>query len=125
MSLMECKNALQEVNDDFDKAFELLRKKGIAKAEKKAERTTGAGRIEAYIHAGNHVGVLLDIRCETDFVARNEVFAELAHELAMQVAALTPKYVSSDEISAEIIAEERAIFEASLAGQNKPKEMLE
>ena len=125
VSLMECKNALQETQDDFDKAFELLRKKGIAKAEKKAERTTGAGRIEAYIHAGNHVGVLLDIRCETDFVARNEVFAELAHELAMQVAALTPKYVSSDEISAEIIAEERAIFEASLAGQNKPKEMLE
>jgi len=125
VSLMECKNALEEMGGDFNKAFELLRKKGIAKAEKKAERTAGVGRIEAYIHAGNRVGVLLDLRCETDFVAKNEVFAELAHELAMQIAALSPKYVNSDEVPADVIATERAIFEASMADQKKPKEMLD
>ncbi|MBI5421264.1 MAG: elongation factor Ts [Parcubacteria group bacterium] len=125
VSLMECKNALEEMGGDFDKAFELMRKKGIAKAEKKAERATGVGRIEAYVHAGNRVGVLLDIRCETDFVARNEVFIELAHEVAMQIAALSPRYVNSDEVPAEVIASERAIFEASMADQKKPKEMLD
>jgi len=125
VSLMECKNALEEMGGDFDKAFELLRKKGIAKAEKKAERTAGVGRIEAYVHSGNHVGVLLDLRCETDFVAKNEVFAELAHELAMQIAALSPRYVNSEEVPADVVATERAIFEASMADQKKPKEMLD
>ncbi|MEK7498836.1 MAG: translation elongation factor Ts [Patescibacteria group bacterium] len=125
VSLMECKNSLEEMGGDFNKAFELLRKKGIAKAEKKAERTAGVGRIEAYVHAGNRVGVLLDLRCETDFVAKNDVFAELAHELAMQIAALSPRYVNSDEVPADVIATERAIFEASMADQKKPKEMLD
>ena len=125
VSLMEFKNSLEEMGGDFNKAFELLRKKGIAKAEKKAERTAGVGRIEAYVHAGNRVGVLLDLRCETDFVAKNDVFAELAHELAMQIAALSPRYVNSDEVPADVIATERAIFEASMADQKKPKEMLD
>lgn len=121
---MECKNALTEAEGDFDKAFEILRKKGIAKAEKKSERSTGAGRIDAYLHLGNKVGVLIDLRCETDFVARNEIFAELAHELGMQVAAMRPRYVTSDEIPEEVIAEERAIFEASMSDQKKAPEML-
>ncbi len=125
VSLMECKNALQEAEGDFDKAFEILRKKGIAKADKKSERTTGAGRVDAYVHPGNRVGVLIDLRCETDFVARNEVFGELARELGMQVAAMRPRYVSIDEVPEEVVAEERAIFEASLADQKKPKEMLD
>jgi elongation factor Ts len=90
--VMECKRAMDEAGDDFDKAIAIIREKGLAKAEKKSERTTGAGFLESYIHNGR-VGVLLELRCETDFVARSEEFQKLAHELAMHIAAMNPENV--------------------------------
>jgi len=90
--VMECKKALEDANGDFDKAVELIHERGLIKAEKKSERKTGAGLIESYIH-NERVGVLLELRCETDFVARSEMFRKLAHELAMQIAAMNPENI--------------------------------
>lgn len=90
--VMDCKHALEEANGSFEKAKAIIREKGLAKAAKKSGRETGAGHLESYVHAGR-VGVLLELRCETDFVARNEKFKKLAHELAMQIAAMNPENV--------------------------------
>jgi elongation factor Ts len=90
--VMECKKALEDANGDFDKAVELIHERGLIEAEKKSERKTGAGLIESYIH-NERVGVLLELRCETDFVARSEMFRKLAHELAMQIAAMNPENI--------------------------------
>ncbi|MDP2718631.1 MAG: elongation factor Ts [Dehalococcoidia bacterium] len=95
---MECRNALSEVVGDIEKAEAILKKKGLARAEKKAGRTTVQGIVEAYIHPGGKVGALIELNSETDFVARTDEFKELAHELAMQVAAQCPKYVSEEDI---------------------------
>ncbi len=91
--IMDCKRALEEASGNFEKAKTIIREKGFAKAAKKSERETGAGHLESYVHAGR-VGVLLELRCETDFVARNEKFRKLAHELAMQIAAMNPENVN-------------------------------
>jgi len=96
--VMECRNALREVEGDLEKALQLLKKRGLLKAEKKAGRATAQGLVEAYIHAGGRIGALVEVNCETDFVARTDEFRELAHELAMQVAALSPRYISEEEI---------------------------
>ena len=108
--MMECKEALKESKGDIEKAVEILRKKGIAKAAKKSSRVAGQGVIESYIHMGNRIGVLVEVNCETDFVARNNDFRRLTKDLAMQVAAANPIYVSKDNIPAEAIEKEREIF---------------
>lgn len=96
--IMDCRNALLEAGGDIEKALQCLREKGLALAEKKAKRSTRQGIIEAYIHAGGRIGAMVEVNCETDFVARTDEFKELAHNLAMQVTALCPRYVSSEEI---------------------------
>ena len=96
--IMDCKRALEETAGDLGKAEEILVKQGIASAAKKATRSTEEGIVESYIHSGGRIGVLLEVNCETDFVARTDDFRELAHDLAMQVAAMAPSYVSSEEV---------------------------
>jgi len=96
--IMECRNALLEVEGDIAKALQILKEKGLLKAEKKAERATAQGLIEAYIHIGGRIGAMVEVNCETDFVARTDEFKELAHNLAMQVAALSPQFIAKEEI---------------------------
>jgi len=96
--IMECRNALREVEGDIAKALQILKEKGLLKAEKKAERATAQGLIEAYIHIGGRIGAMIEVNCETDFVARTDEFKELAHNLAMQVAALAPQFIAKEEI---------------------------
>lgn len=96
--VMECRNALQEAQGDIEKASQLLKERGLVKAEKKAERVTSQGLVEAYIHVGGRIGAIVEVNCESDFVARTSEFRELAHNLAMQVAALSPQYVSQEDI---------------------------
>ena len=96
--IMDCKRALEETSGDLDRAEELLTQQGIASAVKKATRSTEEGVVESYIHSGGRIGVLLEVNCETDFVARTDDFKELAHDIAMQVAAMAPSYVSSDDV---------------------------
>ncbi len=95
--IMECRNALIETEGDLERALQVLKEKGLLKAEKKVGRATGQGLVEAYIHTGGRIGALVEVNCETDFVARTDEFKELAHDLAMQVAALSPKYISEEE----------------------------
>ncbi|MFC1643885.1 translation elongation factor Ts [Candidatus Omnitrophota bacterium] len=121
--MMECKQALKESGGDIEKAVDILRKKGIAKAAKKASRIAGQGLIESYIHTGNRIGVLVEVNCETDFVARNHDFKKLTRELAMQVAAANPLYVSRDDISADAIEKEKDIFRSQVTG--KPDNVVE
>lgn len=99
--VMECKRALVEAKGDMDKAIEILRQAGLARAEKKAERVASQGVIDAYIHAGGRIGSMVELNCETDFVARNEEFRALAHDIAMQVAATAPSYISAQEVPEE------------------------
>jgi elongation factor Ts len=99
--IMDCKRALEETNGDVDKAQDFLREKGVAKAAQKASRETGQGLIEAYVHSGNRIGAIIEVNCETDFVARSPVFRELAHNLAMQVAAMAPVHISQEEVPPE------------------------
>ena len=96
--VMECRNALVEAEGDLEKALQVLKEKGLLKAEKKVDRATGQGLVEAYIHTGGRIGALVEVNCETDFVARTDEFKELAHDLAMQIAALSPQYISEEEL---------------------------
>jgi len=121
--MMECKDALKESNGDIDKAIEILRKKGITKAAKKASRIAGQGIIETYVHTGGRIGVMLEVNCETDFVARNNEFKQLTKDLAMQVAAANPVYVSREEIPKEILEKEREIFASQI--KDKPDNVVE
>jgi elongation factor Ts len=99
--IMECKRALEEVSGDFDRAVDLLKQQGLAKAEKKTGRAASQGLVEPYIHGGGRIGAIVEVNCETDFVARTDDFRELAHDLAMQVAATSPVYVSAEEVLPE------------------------
>ena len=105
--VLDCRNALRDVEGDFDKAAEILRKKGLALAEKKAEREANEGLIEAYVHAGGKLGVLVELNCETDFVARTDEFRELAHDVALQVAATNPQYLAPGDVPADVVERER------------------
>ena len=96
--IMECRNALAEVEGDMEKALQILKEKGLLKAKKKAERTTAQGLIDAYIHAGGRIGAMVEVNCETDFVARTDEFKELAHDLAMQIAAQAPQFIAEEGI---------------------------
>jgi elongation factor Ts len=123
--MMECKKALVETAGDFDKAVEALRKSGIAKAEKRSDKGASEGLVESYIHPGNRVGVLIEVNCETDFVARTPEFAELVRNLAMQVAAAGAEFVRREDVPAERVERERRIFAGQLEGQNKPANIIE
>lgn len=123
--MMDCKQALIEAKGDFDKAIEVLRKKGLAALKKRAGRTAREGLIEAYVHAGGRLGVLIEINCETDFVARSQDFKEFAHDIAMQVAASNPLYISREEISPEVIEKEREIVRLQTLNEGKPEAVVE
>ncbi|NOT34078.1 MAG: translation elongation factor Ts [Candidatus Eisenbacteria bacterium] len=123
--MMECKKALAEAAGDVEKAVENLRKAGIAKAEKRGERAASEGLVEAYIHPGNRIGVLIEVNCETDFVARTPEFGALVRELAMQVAAAGADFVTRSEVPAARVEKEKEILLAQMEGQGKPANMLE
>lgn len=118
--MMDCKAALQESNGDFEKAGELLRKKGIATAAKKSGRTASEGVIASYIHPGARVGVLVEVNCETDFVARTKEFQDFAHDIAVQIAAMDPKFRTREEVPGSILDKEREILLAQLDNSGKP-----
>ena len=124
VGLTDAKKALVETDGDFDKALEAMRKKGLTKAEKKGDREAREGLIEGYVHSGR-IGVVVEVNCETDFVARLDDFKTLAHEIAMQIAAMSPKYVSETDIPAEEMERVRAELMASEALASKPEEMRE
>lgn len=118
--IMDCKRALEESGGDVGKAVAWLREKGLSTAAKKAGRTAREGVVASYIHHGARLGVLLELNCETDFVARTEDFQQLARELAMQVAGLSPTYVSRDDIPAQVLAEQRALLTADAERDGRP-----
>ncbi len=123
--IVDCKKALQEAGGDIEKAVEILRKKGAAKAAKKAERATAEGIVVSYIHAGGKVGALVELNCETDFVARTEDFKALGHEIAMQVAAMAPEYVSREEVPAEVVEKEKEVLREQALAEGKPEHIVE
>lgn len=124
VGLTDAKNALVEAEGDFDKALEAMRKKGLTKAEKKADREALEGVIDSYVHGGR-IGVLVEVNCETDFVARTDGFKEFAHMIALQVASMAPVYVSEDQIPAEELERVREEAKASDALQGKPADMID
>jgi len=123
--MMDCKKALQETNGDVEKAIDQLRKKGIATAQKKAGRETSEGIIEAYIHPGSRLGVLLEINCETDFVAKTNEFKQLAHDIAMQIAATNPLAVQREDVAQDVIDRELDIYRTQAKEQGKPENIVE
>jgi len=123
--VLDCKKALEQYNGDMEKAAAYLKEKGLAAAAKKADRVAAEGRIEAYVHPGNRVGVLIEVNCETDFVARTPDFEALCHDLAMQIAAMKPRWVSREDVPAEVLAEEKRQYLQQLEGENKPAHIVE
>jgi elongation factor Ts len=123
--MLDCKKALEETKGDFDKAVEWLRTKGITKAEKKAGRLAAEGMVHGYIHAGNRVGVLIEVNSETDFVARNEGFQQLVKDLALHIAAMGPRFVKIDEIPQAVRDDEKRVLMAKAKEEGKKAEMIE
>jgi elongation factor Ts len=123
--MMECKAALTEANGDMEEATTLLRKRGLAQAAKRAGRATAQGVIGSYIHLGGRIGVLLEVNCESDFVARTEDFNNLVREVAMHVAAADPKWVRREDVPAEAIEKEKAIYRAQMESSGKPANVLD
>ncbi|HEU5255277.1 MAG TPA: translation elongation factor Ts [Vicinamibacterales bacterium] len=123
--MMECKAALAEANGDMEEAITILRKRGLAQAAKRAGRATAQGLITSYIHLGGKIGVLVEVNCETDFVARTEDFQNLAKEVAMHIAAADPKWVRREEVPAEAIEKEKAIYRAQMENTGKPAHVLD
>jgi elongation factor Ts len=123
--MMDCKRALGESKGDLEKAVVYLREKGLAAAAKRATRAASEGTVGSYIHAGGKIGVLIEVNCETDFVARTPQFQALVKELAMQVAAANPRYVAREEVPASVLDTERGIFRAQAASSGKPAAVIE
>lgn len=123
--MMDAKTALEESSGDLEKAAEFLRKKGIAKAAKKADRETKEGRVHAYIHSNGKLGALVEVLCETDFVARNEAFIDFCNDLALHVSASEPVYLTRADIPQEIVEKETSIYREELVAQSKPAEVIE
>lgn len=123
--MMDCKKALVETNGDIEKAVDFLREKGLAAASKKAGRVATEGLVEAYIHAGGRIGVLVEVNCETDFVAMTDGFKTLVRDIAMHIAAANPLYVTREEVPVEIIAHERDILKAQAMNEGKPENIAE
>jgi elongation factor Ts len=123
--MMDCKGALTEAKGNLDEATTILRKRGVATATKKAGRSTNEGTIGHYIHMGAKLGVLVEVNCETDFVARTEEFQNLVKEIAMHIAAASPQYVRREEVPADVLERERGIYKGQMEGQNKPAAVIE
>jgi elongation factor Ts len=123
--MMDCKNALTETKGDMELAIDYLRKKGAAVAAKRADRETNQGVVEAYIHAGGRIGAMVELNCETDFVAKTPGFKQLAHDIAMQVAAMTPQYVSREQIPQAVIDKELEIYKIQAQNEGKPAQIAE
>ena len=122
---MDCKKALTEAGGDMEKAVVILRKKGAATAQKKATRVTSEGSVASYIHAGGKIGVLVEVNCESDFVARTEDFKELVHDIAMHIAASDPKFVRKEDVTPEAFAREKEIYLAQAVASGKPQHIAE
>ncbi len=125
LGMMDCKKALEETNGDIEKSIELLRKKGAAVAAKRSDKTTAEGLVHAYIHPGAQVGVLVEVNCETDFVARTDAIKEFAHNVAMHIAAMKPLYLSSADVPASYLEKEKEIIKEQLAQSGKTGKVLE
>src|ERR1700676_3822260 len=123
--MMDCKQALTEAKGDMEQAVVILRKKGVSVAAKKATRVTSEGSVAQYIHAGGKIGVLIEVNCESDFVARTEDFRRLCHDVAMHIAALHPRYVRREEVTQEILGREREIYKAQARATGKPEPVIE
>jgi elongation factor Ts len=123
--VLDCRKALQEANGDFQKAVDYLREKGMATAAKRADRVASNGMIELYSHGGGRVGVMVEVNCETDFVARSEQFRNLAHEIALQIAASAPKYIRAEEIPATELEHEKEIARARAREEGRPDNVIE
>jgi elongation factor Ts len=123
--MMECKAALTEANGNLEEAMTILRKRGLAQATKKAGRSTNEGLIGSYIHMGGKIGVLVEINCESDFVARTDDFQNLAREVAMHIAAASPQYVRREDVPGEVLEREREIYRAQMKDQNKPPQVVD
>jgi elongation factor Ts len=123
--ILDCQNALKETDSDIEKAIDLLRQRGLAAAQKKAGRETKEGVVSSYIHAGSKIGVLVEVNCETDFVARNDEFQELVKDVALQIAAASPAYVKRDQVSPEQVEREKAIYLAQAKELGKPATAIE
>ena len=123
--MMDCKKALIECGDDIEKAVTYLREKGIATAVKKADRAANQGLVGSYIHLGGKLGVLIEVNCETDFVARTDEFQNFVKELAMQIAAANPLYVKREEVPGEVLEKEKEIYKAQLKEEKKPENVME
>jgi elongation factor Ts len=125
LGMMDCKKALQETNGDLEKAVDWLRKKGALKAAKREGRTTSEGRVGSYIHMTGKIGVLVELKCESDFVAKTDQFAELLKDLCMQVAASAPRWVTPDDVPQDVIEKEKEIYMVQAKEAGKPEKMLE
>ena len=123
--VLDCRKALEQSNGDFARAVEYLREKGLVKAAKRADREASEGIVELYSHGGGRVGVMVEVNCETDFVARSETFRTFAHEVALQVAAAAPRYIKPEEVPAEVVAEERQKAQAYARAEGKPEAVIE
>jgi elongation factor Ts len=123
--VMDCKKVLEQAGGDMGKAAAILREKALAAAEKKAERKAADGRVEAYVHPGAKLAVLVEVSCETDFVARTEQFIVFCHDLAMQVAAANPRWVSRSDVPAEVLEEEQRSYRLQMASENKPEAVMQ
>lgn len=123
--MMDCKRALEATNGDMEKAIDYLRQKGLAKSMKRAGKVAKEGVVQAYVHGGGRIGVLVEINCETDFAARSDAFQEFAKNIAMQIAATNPLGVEKEDIPAEIIERERAIYEAQARESGKPEGVIQ
>ena len=122
---MECKEALAEAKGNIDEAIAILRKKGLAAASKRAHRATSEGIVGSYVHPGGRIGVLVEVNCETDFVARTDEFRQLVKDLCMQVAAAAPRFLDREEVTPEILGNEREIYRAQAAASGKPEKVLD
>jgi len=124
LGLMDCRKALEETAGDFDQALELLRKKGAAVAAKRADKETSEGIVKAYIHPGDRLGVLLEINCETDFVANTDAVRQFAQDLCLQIAANKAMYVAPENVDADLLEREKEIFKAQMADSGKPEKII-
>jgi elongation factor Ts len=125
VGILDCRTALDDANGDFDKALEALREKGLATVAKRGERETYEGVLDLYSHGDGRVGVMVEVNCETDFVARSEKFREFAHEIALQIAASSPGYVSTEDIPEEILEQKRQTEREEALAEGKPEEIVE
>lgn len=125
VGMMDCKKALQETNGNMDEAVKMLREKGLASAEKKSGRIAAEGVVESYIHSGGRIGVLVEVNCETDFVAKTEEFKSFVKDIAMHIAATNPKYISREDIPQDVLDGEKEIFRAQALNEGKPEHIVD